>query len=42
MTAEAAARAAAERAARHHYGRLVAWLAWQWRDIAGEIGRAHV
>ncbi len=30
-----AARAAAERAARHHYGRLVAWLAWQWRDIAG-------
>ena len=35
MTADAAARAAAERAARHHYGRLVAWLAWQWRDIAG-------
>lgn len=29
------ARAAAERAARHHYGRLLAWLAWQWRDIAG-------
>jgi len=35
VTADAAARAAAERAARHHYGRLVAWLAWQWRDIAG-------
>ena len=35
MTPGAAARAAAERAARHHYGRLVAWLAWQWRDIAG-------
>jgi RNA polymerase sigma-70 factor, ECF subfamily len=31
----AAARAAAERAARDHYGRLLAWLAWQWRDIAG-------
>ncbi len=29
------ARAAAERAARHHYGRLLSWLAWQWRDIAG-------
>ncbi len=25
---------AAEAAARHSYGRLVAWLAWQWRDIA--------
>ena len=25
---------AAEEAARHGYGRLVAWLAWQWRDIA--------
>jgi RNA polymerase sigma-70 factor (ECF subfamily) len=24
----------AERAAREAYGRLVAWLAWQWRDIA--------
>ncbi len=29
------ARAAAERAARHHYGRLLSWLAWRWRDIAG-------
>ncbi len=29
------AHAAAERAARHHYGRLLSWLAWQWRDIAG-------
>lgn len=29
-----AARYAAEQAARHAYGRLVAWLAWQWRDIA--------
>ena len=35
MSADAAARAAAERAARQHYGRLLAWLAWQWRDIAG-------
>lgn len=26
--------AAAEAAARRGYGRLVAWLAWQWRDIA--------
>lgn len=25
---------AAERAARESYGRLVSWLAWQWRDIA--------
>ena len=25
---------AAEAAARHSYGRLLAWLAWQWRDIA--------
>jgi RNA polymerase sigma-70 factor (ECF subfamily) len=25
---------AADAAARHSYGRLVAWLAWQWRDIA--------
>ena len=24
----------AERAARQSYGRLVAWLAWQWRDLA--------
>ena len=24
----------AERAARQAYGRLVAWLAWQWRDLA--------
>lgn len=28
------ARRAAEAAARHAYGRLVSWLAWQWRDIA--------
>jgi RNA polymerase sigma-70 factor (ECF subfamily) len=26
--------AEAERAARDAYGRLVAWLAWQWRDLA--------
>jgi RNA polymerase sigma-70 factor (ECF subfamily) len=25
---------AAEDAARHSYGRLLSWLAWQWRDIA--------
>jgi RNA polymerase sigma-70 factor, ECF subfamily len=25
---------AAERAAREAYGRLLAWLAWQWRDLA--------
>ncbi len=25
---------AAETAARHSYGRLLSWLAWQWRDIA--------
>jgi RNA polymerase sigma-70 factor, ECF subfamily len=31
---DAAARQAAEAAARGAYGRLVAWLAWQWRDIA--------
>lgn len=30
MTASQAAAAAA----RHHRGRLLAWLAWQWRDIA--------
>jgi RNA polymerase sigma-70 factor (ECF subfamily) len=29
-----AAAAAAETAARHSYGRLLAWLAWQWRDVA--------
>lgn len=29
-----AAHAAAVQAARESYGRLVAWLAWQWRDIA--------
>ena len=29
-----AARAAAEAAARQSYGRLLAWLAWQWRDVA--------
>ena len=28
------AAAAAETAVRNAYGRLVAWLAWQWRDIA--------
>ena len=28
------ARHAAENAARHSYGRLVAWLAWRWRDLA--------
>ncbi len=28
------AEAAAETAARHSYGRLLAWLAWQWRDVA--------
>ena len=28
------AEAAAEAAARHSYGRLLAWLAWQWRDVA--------
>lgn len=27
-------RRAAEDAARHCYGRLVAWLAWRWRDLA--------
>lgn len=27
-------RRAAEAAARHSYGRLVAWLAWRWRDLA--------
>ena len=33
MNGDAAA-AAAEAAARHSYGRLLAWLAWQWRDVA--------
>jgi RNA polymerase sigma-70 factor (ECF subfamily) len=28
------ARRAAERVARESYGRIVAWLAWQWRDLA--------
>ena len=32
MSGDAAA--AAETAARHGYGRLLAWLAWQWRDVA--------
>jgi RNA polymerase sigma-70 factor (ECF subfamily) len=32
--AEVDAPAAASAAARRSYGRLVAWLAWQWRDIA--------
>ncbi len=31
---EDAAATAAETAARHSYGRLLAWLAWQWRDVA--------
>lgn len=31
---EAASRQAAELAARESYGRLVAWLAWRWRDLA--------
>ena len=42
---DGAAAHAAERAARHHHGRLVAWLAWQWRDIAGAqdaLGEAFV
>lgn len=34
MTPAAAAHADAERAARASYGRLVALLAWQWRDLA--------
>lgn len=33
MTAAAVA-SEAERVAREAYGRLVAWLAWQWRDLA--------
>jgi RNA polymerase sigma-70 factor, ECF subfamily len=35
----------AERAAREAYGRLVAWLAWQWRDLAAAedaMGEAFV
>jgi RNA polymerase sigma-70 factor (ECF subfamily) len=32
--ASGAAAAAAIRVARESYGRIVAWLAWQWRDIA--------
>jgi RNA polymerase sigma-70 factor (ECF subfamily) len=35
----------AERAAREAYGRLVAWLAWQWRDVAAAedaMGEAFV
>lgn len=31
---EAASRQAAALAARESYGRLVAWLAWRWRDLA--------
>lgn len=37
--------AQAERAAREAYGRLVAWLAWQWRDVAAAedaMGEAFV
>jgi RNA polymerase sigma-70 factor (ECF subfamily) len=34
MAATAAGWPEAERAAREAYGRLVAWLAWQWRDLA--------
>lgn len=33
-TANATAYRAAERAARESYGRLVAWLAWRWRNLA--------
>jgi RNA polymerase sigma-70 factor (ECF subfamily) len=33
--AASAAQQAAELAARESYGRLLAWLAWQWRDLAG-------
>ena len=33
-TGSAAAAEAAEAAARQSYGRLLSWLAWQWRDIA--------
>lgn len=32
--ADASAAEHAARAARQSYGRLIAWLAWQWRDIA--------
>ena len=32
--AQAAMAAAAQAAARHSYGKLLAWLAWQWRDVA--------
>lgn len=34
MSGEFAARETIETAARESYGRLVSWLAWQWRDIA--------
>lgn len=34
MQETAAARHAAELAARDAFGRLVSWLAWQWRDVA--------
>lgn len=34
MQDTAAARHAAELAARDAFGRLVSWLAWQWRDVA--------
>lgn len=34
MSPQAAARQAAEAAARQSYGRLLSWLAWQWRDVA--------
>lgn len=34
MTGSVAAAEAAEAAARQSYGRLLSWLAWQWRDIA--------
>ncbi len=35
LSPHAATAAAATAAARASYGRLLAWLAWQWRDIAG-------
>ena len=34
VNAASAARSAAEAAARQSYGRLLSWLAWQWRDVA--------
>ncbi|MFW2357213.1 RNA polymerase sigma factor [Hydrogenophaga sp.] len=34
LDTDSVARAAAEVAARQSYGKLLSWLAWQWRDIA--------